>query len=555
MVDPHKLIVDLVEAAQVIDETPPFADDDAPANVSRETPAAQEKPADVPRAAPGGGDDDEPPDGNADDIVFEMNREFSLVLLGSRAVVMREMPDAPIEDRSRVLSLEAFKAYMQNKSQRIVRRVHDEKLGREVDKVSYRKLAPLWLTSRHRRTYDGIEFHPDPNDEPGTKGYFNLWRGFDVTPARDMPRRDRVKRYATFDDHLMNNIAGGDKGIYAWLFGWFAHIVQRPRERIGTAIVLRGGEGWGKTKIGEIVGSLFASHYFLVDDPRYLVGQFNAHMASCLLLQVDEGFWAGDKAAEGRLKGLITAKQQMIEAKGVDPIRLENYVRLMFSSNEDWVVPVGLDGRRYLVLDVKPTQARNADYFGEMDREMSAGGREALLADLLDFDLSKINLRDVPKTTPLLEQKLRSLDSVTSWWFERLSDGNLTRRRSGWAGAKGAGGFVAIDTLFDDYVHVAEKVGVRRKSEKTAFGMRMRKLLEIDHVSLLRTTKRTTEVEGADGHLMQRRVPCYDMPSLDICREAFEQACGQCVLWMTDSEADDAAEEARTNESEGFPDE
>mgnify|MGYP000856866344 CR=1 FL=1 len=51
---------------------------------------------------------------------------------------------------------------------------------------------------------------------------------------------------------------------------------------------------------------------------RYLVGQFNAHLASCLFLQADEGFWAGDKQAEGRLKGLITSEYQMIELKGVD---------------------------------------------------------------------------------------------------------------------------------------------------------------------------------------------------------------------------------------------
>jgi len=545
--DQHQQIVDIVDSAPFAGgELPPPAADE-PAG---ERDSSSEKIADVSRS--GGGGDDPPDLETTDEIIDGMNREWALVLMGSRAVVMREMPDAPIEDRSRVLSLEAFKAYMQNQSQRVVRVVFDDKSGKEVEKVTYRKLAPLWLTSKKRRTFDGIEFHPDPQNDPGTKGYFNLWRGFDVLPALDVVRRDRVKRYATFDDHLLNNIAGGDRNIYNWLFGWFAHIVQRPRERIGTAIVLRGGEGWGKTKIGEIVGSLFASHYFLVDDPRYLVGQFNAHMASCLLLQVDEGFWAGDKAAEGRLKGLITAKQQMIEAKGVDPIRLENYVRLMFSSNEDWVVPVGLDGRRYLVLDVKPSQARNAEYFGEMDREMNDGGRAALLADLLEYDLAKVNLRDVPKTNALLEQKLRSLDSVTSWWFERLADGNLTRRRSGWAGSQGAGGFIAVDTLFDDYVHVAEKVGVRRKSEKTAFGMRMRKLLEINHVSLLRTTKRTTDVETADGHLIQRRVPCYDMPSLDICREAFEQACGQTVLWMTDSEGADAA--PARDDGDGFSD-
>lgn len=538
--DPLSRIADLVEG--VSEDAAPLDDHPAPAVV-----AAQPKVVFVPEA-------DEPLDNSSDDDIDELNREYALVLMGSKAVVVREMPHAPVEYRSRVLSLDAFKVYLANRRLRRVRKVRDEKTGDVEEKATYHKVAPLWLASRNRRSYDGIEFFPDPGNAPGTKGFYNLWRGFSVAPAIDMPQRERVRKYATFYDHLRNNICGGVETTFQWVFGWMAHIIQRPRERTGTAIVLRGGEGWGKTKIGEVLGSLFPSHYFLVDDPRYLVGQFNAHMASCLLLQVDEGFWAGDKAAEGRLKGLVTAPVQMIEAKGVDPIRLDNFVRLMFSSNEDWVVPVGLDGRRFVVFDVSHRVARNAVYFGEMERELSDGGREALLADLLEFDLSKVNLREVPKTTALLEQKLRSLDSVASWWFERLSDGNLTRRRAGWAGTDSGRGYVAVDTLFDDYVHVAEKVGVRRKSEKTSFGMRMRKLLEIDHVSMLQTTKRFVEVELPDNTTTRRRVPCYDMPSLADCRLAFEQACGQQVDWITDIDGAGKDDDASSRESGDFRD-
>ena len=42
----------------------------------------------------------------------------------------------------------------------------------------------------------------------------------------------------------------------------------------------------------------------------------------------------GDKSAEGRLKGLITSPRQQIEAKGIDPIPLPNYLRLIMTSNE-----------------------------------------------------------------------------------------------------------------------------------------------------------------------------------------------------------------------------
>jgi hypothetical protein len=488
---------------------------------SRGKGAPPRKPPAEPPEDSGDGAGDGGGDGGQDDPIAELNREYALVLLGSRAVVMREMPEAPIEDRTRVISIEAFKAYFANRGS-VVRKSRRQADGSWMEVATYVKLAPYGLSARSRRTYDGIEFFPDPQNAAGTPGYFNLWRGFACEPDA-APAVERARKYRIFRDHLLTNIADGDRDIYDWIFAWCAHIVQRPRERIGTALVLRGRQGVGKTKVGEIIGSLFPSHYFLVDDPRYLTGQFNAHMASCLLLQVDEGFWAGDKTAEGRLKGLTTAPKQMIEAKGIDPIRLDNYVRLIFSSNEDWVIPAGLEERRFCVLDVAPHAAQNHGYFGEMDAEMDNGGRAAMLADLLAYDLDAPgtpNLRVIPKTRALLEQKLRSMDHVTNWWFERLSDGTTTRRGSSWAHE------VSVDTIFDDYVHIAEKIGVRRKAEKTSFGMKLRKL-----VPTLETRKRSLLVDLGDGSSAMRRISCFIFPPLNECRAAIETALGQSVDW------------------------
>lgn len=467
------------------------------------------------------------------DFIDEINSEYALVLMGSRAVVMRETPDAPIEDRVRVLSVDAFKTYLANRHfSRVV--TFKNKDGEEDEKTVRVNYAKAWLQSPDRRTYDGIEFYPDRADASGTEGYFNLWRGFGVAPSTEPPA-DRAKKYSTFRDHVFTNIANGNEAHFQWIWHWFARIVQRPRERVGTSIVLRGKMGTGKTVAGDVIGSLFPSHYFLVDDTRYLTGNFNAHMASCLLLQVDEGFWAGDKAAEGRLKGLVTSKTQMIENKGVDPIRLTNYVSLLFSSNESWVVPAGVDERRFAVFDVGSASKENHGYFAELYKQLDEGGREALLADLLALDLNAQgapDVRRIPKTSALLEQKLRSLDPVPAWWFERLNAGAATHRATKWRKK------MPIMTLFNDYLRTAERIGIRRKSDQTAFGMAMRKL-----VPDLRTVKSNEEVEtiGVDGRTIveTRRVNCWILPALEDCRIAFAEILTQAVEWES---ADDAAE-------------
>lgn len=432
--------------------------------------------------------------------VGRMNDQWGLVLMGSKAVVVHEQISGPIEDRLRIISIDAFKAWHLNKFTEVID--HD-------GKVKAKTWATVWLSSHKRRQYFGIEFKPGGDAEP-TPNYLNLWRGFAVEA------REKAGGYAIFRDHLLNNVCEGDAELFAWVFGWFAHMLQRPRERVGTALVMRGKMGTGKTKIGEVIGGLIAAHYFAVDDPRYVTGQFNAHMASCLLLQAEEAVWAGDKAAEGRLKGLVTSKFQMIEAKGIDPIRIDNFVRLLMTSNEDWVVPAGKDERRFCVLDVNPRCAQNTDYFREMDEQLDDGGREALLYDLLNFDLSKVDLRKIPRTSGLLEQKLRSLDSVEAWWFERLSTGTTTRSGEYWLEE------IPVETLFQDYIDVAEKVGVRRKAEMTALGMKIKKLVPW-------LTKNRPVIEINPG--VYKRAWCYGLPPLAECRAAFESELSQPVDW------------------------
>ena len=52
--------------------------------------------------------------------VKRLNREFALVLMGSKAVVFLEQPAAPIEDQKRVLTVEAFSAWFANRITQVV---------------------------------------------------------------------------------------------------------------------------------------------------------------------------------------------------------------------------------------------------------------------------------------------------------------------------------------------------------------------------------------------------------------------------------------------------
>lgn len=432
-----------------------------------------------------------------------INRDHALVIMGSRAVIVKENAEGPIEDRRRVLTINAFDHWFGNR----FTEVRDQRGA--VKSVTY---AHAWRRHPDRRQYSGIEFHPDPHNAPGTPDYLNLWCGFAVTP------KPKANGWKTFRDHLLVNVCAGDESLFDWVMGFFAHIVQRPREQIGVALVLQSGQGTGKTIVGHHFGALFPAHYFLVDDPRYVVGNFNVHMANCLLLQADEAVWAGDKAAAGRLKGLITSPFQQIEAKGIDPIRMNNFVRLVMTSNERWVVPAGMDERRFAVLEVDPRCAGDHDYFHEMQAELNDGGYAALLHDLLAFDLERINLRTIPKTTALLAQKERELDPIGAWWLDRLTAGSPLRAAEAWEP------LVLCKTLFSDFIDGADRVGVGRKAQETTFGRELKRLVP----DLVRR-KATT---GTD------RAWHYEFPPLRECREAWDEIMQQKRAWDSEEEGD-----------------
>ncbi|EOB7984982.1 primase-helicase family protein [Pseudomonas aeruginosa] len=188
-----------------------------------------------------------------------------------------------------------------------------------------------------------------------------------------------------------------------------ARTAQHPDSPGEVAIVLRGQRGTGKSFFAKTFGNLFGRHFMQVSDPKHLVGSFNAHLRDCVVLFGDEAFYAGDKKHEGVLKTIITEETLVVEGKGVDAEICPNFLHVLMASNSDWVVPAGEFERRFFVLDVGSDHRQDREYFRELKKSMDEGGSENLLHFLLTYDLSSYEVRAVPATKALEEQKAYSL--------------------------------------------------------------------------------------------------------------------------------------------------
>src|SRR5215469_10479105 len=269
--------------------------------------------------------------------------------------------------------------------------------GADVKRIG---LGTWWINHSERTQYDGIVYAPGVE----SKRKINLWKGFACEP-----KDGDCNLYL---QHVRENICGGHEEYFHYLIGWMAYAVQYPGKQGEVAVVLRGREGTGKGMFAHYFGTLFGPHFVHVSHASHLTGHFNAHLQYCSVLFADEAFFAGDRSHESILKALITEDTLMIEPKGVDPFAVRNCLHLIMSSNNDCVIPAGADARRYFVLGVSDAKKQDHAYFAAIAREMDARGREALLHHLLDRDLSSFNVRDVPQTDALADQKAHTRRGV-----------------------------------------------------------------------------------------------------------------------------------------------
>lgn len=364
-------------------------------------------------------------------------------------------------------------------------------------------LGHWWLLHPRRRQYNKVTFSPGREVE----GDYNLWRGFDVEPIQG--------DFSLFHDHLYRNVCKHSEPILEYLLSWMARTVQFPNEPGQVCVVMQGPQGIGKSVTAKVFGSLFGRHFLHISNPSHLVGTFNAHFRDVVVLFADEGFFAGDPKHVSTLKTLITEDTLQIEAKGIDAETAPNYIHLMMASNSDHVIRAARDERRFLVLDVAADNRRDSVFFQQMmDQMYKQGGREALLHFLLSRDISKFDVRDVPSTRALQEQKIFSMGPEETWWFESLSNGSI-------AGATWPEE-IRKDDITQSFVDYCERFRFNRRGSSLTLGRFLGRVCPG-----IAACQKYYEVENGNGKPKRIRGYIYKLPDLETVRKKWEELYGE----------------------------
>ena len=327
------------------------------------------------------------------------------------------------------------------------------------DRPTTKPLGTYWLKHRDRKTYGNVGIWPPPSVAP--PGALNTWRGFAVRPKQGT--------WTLLRRHIVDVIAAGDPAIGEYILRWIAWMFQHPGERAEATIALRGTEGVGKGMLGNALAEIIGTHAVHVTNPAHFVGsKFNLHMAECIFLFADECYWAGDKSHEGTLKGMITERTIRVEPKNINSYAVDNLLHILVSSNNEWVVPVGADARRFVISNVSDVRRGDKNYFKALKAEMGNGGLGAMLFDLLAEDLGDWHPRDIVESEALNEQKGHTLKPEAEWALQIVRDAEMPR--DGIQLTKTPGRWVSSDALMSD---AGRSVPIKWGSKRLGTAMRM----------------------------------------------------------------------------------
>lgn len=208
---------------------------------------------------------------------------------------------------------------------------------KEVVKVG----VTTWYNDPSMRMYTHAGIYPPPMQCPG--GHFNLWT---ESPFHDIPLRPGQQENTRAIDafrHIARVMCGGrEDESFAYVMYWIAQMIQRPGQKIGTALALGGSEGVGKTLFCYYVERMVGRGRFIDTKIDNVTGQFNHLLDNRILVVINE---LGKKLTEEQsnaLKALITDSELSLQQKGVDQRETISFHRVIVTTNN----PGAIDSSR-----------------------------------------------------------------------------------------------------------------------------------------------------------------------------------------------------------------
>lgn len=248
------------------------------------------------------------------------------------------------------------------------------------------KFIDHWLDDRLIKTYKRMNFYPPPLICPND--HLNLWQGFLI----DKIESESSNNIDIFIEHAKILVGNDDKSL-GYFIKWLAQLVQEPGKLNGIALIFISNEGAGKNIFWDKFASMIGDQYYFetADPERDLFDRFCNGRKYKLLIDLDEANTKDTFANSERLKNMITSEHFNYEQKGVDPIELRNFARLIFTTNNLLCAKITDNTRRYVIFETSNEKIGDSEYFKRFNNYMlDVKNQKAIMRYLREIDISNV---------------------------------------------------------------------------------------------------------------------------------------------------------------------
>ena len=376
----------------------------------------------------------------SDAIIDEINSQLGIMRLSNRAVyVIKDRtewgPSGLIEFWT---SATDAQEYLMRKGVRVI--TYSQNEDGSPKKTNH---FEHWRKSSAADYYCGEDYIP--NGPPKYAGRFNMWKGWGIEPAMG-------DKHGIFLELVRKFLCNGNEAYSEYFLSWLAHMVQKPTERPGTAIVIISQEGAGKGTLVEVLAAMIGAHNCSGDiSNKDLTGGFNSKLVYKLLVNLNEASFSGNHEQVEVMKKMITDPTIRCERKGYEAFDVWNYIRMLITTNNTNWGRVSTRDRRYLILEpneVSPTR----EFFEQLRTEMfEEGGVKNLFRYLLDRDISDWVPQTLPERTTGIDTLEESMgrNSCLKFAYELAGFGYI---ESGVSDLIRCGETVSFRNLFASYL-------------------------------------------------------------------------------------------------------
>lgn len=263
----------------------------------------------------------------------------------------------------------------------------------------------LWFSNIDRKDVDRIVFNPKGDC---AFNEFNIWKGFDYKKTGE-GNPEKIQKWL---DHIKHIWADDDEDTYEYILNWFARILQQPWKKNNICLVLHSIEGVGKSFILDMIGKIIGKdYYYSTSSLKHILGDFNGDAEAKILVNLNETTWGGDKKMVGAFKEFITDNTIVINKKGIQSYTIQNYANTIITTNEDWIIAVNGQDRRFNLRECKNVKYENEYYEEILKTDLQELANFLYSRDITQYDPKKFEKSELHK-----EQVERNMDTVETFW-------------------------------------------------------------------------------------------------------------------------------------------